>query len=95
MPYKDKDMRWGLADELRFINGIGSFQEERTPSIGTVETLLRRYRKALEQREDLSFDKSEALLLIDHRLKEIAGKRAAALMADISHHKSHTMRTSL
>jgi hypothetical protein len=95
MPYKDKDMRWGLTDELRFINGIGSFHEERTPSMGTVETLLRRYRKVLEERQDFSFDKSEALLLIDHRLKEIAGKRAAALMADIPRHQSHTMRTSL
>lgn len=87
--------RWTLQDELRFINGIGSFGEKITPSMNTVETLLRRYLKALELRECESFDKTEALMLINHRLKDIAAKRDAAILADISRHQVSTMRSSL
>jgi len=75
MPYKDKDMRWGLADELKFIDGIGSFRQPGTPAMNTTETLLYRYRKVLEAREDVSFDKTQALMQIDLRLKQIREKR--------------------
>lgn len=76
--------RWTLQDELRFINNIGSFAGNKTPAINTVETLLNRYRKALAAREGLSFDKTQALMLIDHRLQEIAHMRLAALSRDLS-----------
>ena len=92
MPRTNPEL-YTLADEIRFINNIGSFHDQRTPSMGTVETLLRRYRKALQEREDISFDRTEALLLIDHRLKEIANKRASALMADIPRKQSTVIRT--
>lgn len=85
MPRTNPEL-YTLADEIRFINNIGSFHDQRTPSMGTVETLLRRYRKALQEREDISFDKSEALLLIDHRLKEIGQMRASALKKEFSGH---------
>lgn len=45
--------------------------------MNTTETLLRRYRKALEIREGASFDKTQALMLIDHRLDEIKDKRSS------------------
>lgn len=70
---------WATRDELFFVSNIGRFSSSRTPSLATVQTLLFRYRDALQARELCSFDKNEVLLLVNRRLQEIHQKRQVAV----------------
>lgn len=78
---KSEFQGWSLRDEAMFINGIGSFSREAAPSTHNTQTLLYRYRKALEKRTVISFCKADALILIDKRLADIAQQRTMHNMA--------------